>query len=95
MKFLSVRELRNQPGKVWKSVKRKEVVLTANGKPVAILMGVEENDLEETLSFLRRARVQAAVSRMRAKAAKNAAVDLSQEDIEAEIQAVRSERSAS
>jgi prevent-host-death family protein len=95
MKFLSVRELRNQPGKVWETVRGKEMVLTANGKPVAILVGVEEEELEETLSLLRRARAQAAVSRMRAQAAKSGTVTMPAEDIEAEIRGARSERSSS
>lgn len=95
MKFLSVRDLRNRPGRVWKTIRGKEMVLTANGKPVAILVGVEEDDLEETLAALRRARAQAAVSRLRAQAAKTGTNVLTQEEVDAEISAARSERSAS
>jgi prevent-host-death family protein len=95
MKFLSVRDLRNRPGRVWKTIRGKEMVLTANGKPVAILVGVAEDELEETLSALRRAKAQTAVSRLRAQAAKKGSGSLTQEEIEAEISAARSERSAS
>jgi len=95
MKFLSVRELRNRPGQVWKTIRGKEMVLTANGKPVAILVGVDEDELEETLSALRRARAQAAVSRLRAQAARANTNALTKEEIEAEIDAARSERSSS
>jgi prevent-host-death family protein len=94
MKFLSVRDLRNRPGRVWKTIRGKEMVLTANGKPVAILVGVEEDELEETLSALRRAKAQTAVSRLRAQAAKKGTGSLGQEEIDAEIGAARSERSA-
>ena len=95
MKFLSVRDLRNRPGQVWKTIRGKEMVLTANGKPVAILVGVEEEDLEETLSLLRRARTQADVSRMRARAAAAGRSAMSADDIETEIRAARRERPSS
>jgi PHD/YefM family antitoxin component YafN of YafNO toxin-antitoxin module len=70
------------------------MVLTANGKPVAILVGVEEDELEETLTALRRAKAQAAVSRLRAQAAKAGTRSLSEEEIDAEIGGVRQKRSA-
>lgn len=94
MKFVSVRELRNQPGRVWEEVKGTETVLTANGKPVAILMGVEEDDLEETLSLLRRARAQAAVSRLREQAFKAGTARLTHAEIDAQIAVARRARPA-
>ena len=38
MKFLSTRDLRNRPGIVRELAKKDDLVLTANGKPVAILL---------------------------------------------------------
>ena len=92
MRFVSVRELRNQPGRVWEAIQGREMVLTANGKPVAILVGVEEESLEETLSLLRRARAQAAMSRLRAQAARSGASKLKKDEVAEEIAAVRRER---
>lgn len=93
MKFLSTRELRNRPGAIREILKDGDVALTANGKPFAIVVGVEEGDLERTATVIRRARAQVAVSRMR-RAATDAGVGaLSPEHIEVEVSAVRAKRS--
>ena len=66
MKFVSSREIRVNPRPVFEAARGgDEVVITSRGKPVALLVGVDGDDLEETLRLLRRARAQAAVSRMR------------------------------
>ena len=66
MKFLSTRDLRNQPGYVRDLAAQKDdVVLTANGKPVAILVGVDGDDFEETARAIRQAKAHRALSRMR------------------------------
>ena len=70
MKFLSARELRNRPGYVRELVQTDDLVLTANGKPVAILLRVEEDGFEETARAIRQARAQLALSRMRKEAAR-------------------------
>ena len=93
MKFLSTRELRNRPGAIREILQDGDVALTANGKPFAIIVGIEEGDLERTAAVIRRARAQLAVSRMR-RAAAVAGVDaLSQKEIEVEVSAVRAKRS--
>ena len=63
------------------------MILTSNGRPMAILAHVDETDVEATLAALRRARAQAAVARMR-----RAAAQMSEAEIDAEIDAVRRER---
>ncbi len=88
MKFVSSREIRVNPRPVFDSLdEEEEVVVTSHGKPVALMVGVSGGDLEETLRFLRRARAQAAVSRMR-----GAGDRIGYEEIEAEIKAARDER---
>jgi prevent-host-death family protein len=89
MKFVSVRELRQQSSAVWKAAGATELVLTSNGKPVAIMVGIEDGDLESTLEAIRRARAMSLVSRMRLAAARAEASGLSPAEIEAEIQAAR------
>ena len=89
MKFISVRELRNRPGGVWKELGEGELVLTANGKPVGVLIGVPEGDLEQTLAVLRRSRAALAVSRMREHAAEAGLDQLDKTEIESEIRAAR------
>ena len=92
MKFLSTRELRKRPGFVRELAKNEDLVLTVNGKPIAMLLGVEEDELEETVRAIRQARAQRALSRMRREAAKRGLDKTSPSAIDAEIRAVRSKR---
>ncbi len=95
MEFVTIRDLRLKPGAVWDKLRQQgEIILTSNGRPVAVITGVGENDVEETLAALRRARAQAAVSRLRRAAAASGVNKLSAADIEAEIAQVRRERQA-
>ena len=95
MKFVSSREIRVNPRPVFQAAEEgDEVVITSRGKPVALLVAVNGDDLEETVRLLRRARAQAAVSRMRKAAAREGSQSMSREEIEKEINAARSERAA-
>ena len=65
MKFITVRDLRGRSGQVWtKLAREREIILTSNGKPIAILSAVSEDTLEESLTAVRRARAVAAVEKM-------------------------------
>jgi len=92
MKFLSTRELRNRPGYVRNLVQKDDLVLTANGKPIAILLGIAEDELEETARIIRQAKAQLALSRLRKHAARRGADRMPASAIDAEIRAVRSRR---
>jgi len=92
MRFLSTRELRNRPGYVRDLVQKDDLVLTASGKPIAILLGIEEDELEETARAIRQAKAQLALSRLRKQAARRRADRMSASAIDAEIRAVRSRR---
>lgn len=93
MKFVSSREIRVNPRPVFEAAEQgDEVVVTSRGKPVALLLGIGEEDLEETVRLVRRARAQAAVSRMRKAAVRQGSDEIRQEEIEAEIGAARRER---
>lgn len=93
MRFVSVRELRSRPGELWRAPRQgEEAVLTINGTPVAVLVGTSEEDLEETLRAVRQARAQAAVSRMRERAAQRGLDRLSELEVDEEVRAARRER---
>jgi antitoxin (DNA-binding transcriptional repressor) of toxin-antitoxin stability system len=94
MKFVSTRELRNRPGFVRELAQKEDLVLTAEGKPIAILLGIEDEDLEEAALAIRQAKAQRALSRMRRQAAQRRVAQASPRAIEAEIQAVRRKRKA-
>jgi len=66
MKFVAGRELRIRPGAVWDLLRQEQdLVITANGKPVAILTRVGEADLEGVLAVLRQSRAREAVAHLR------------------------------
>lgn len=93
MEFVTIRDLRLKPGDVWDKLRQqREIILTSNGRPVAVIADVREDDVEETVAALRRARAQAAVSRLRRAAAASGQERLSTAEIEAEIAQVRRER---
>ena len=93
MEFITVRDLRTRPAEVWEKLRQhQDLVLTSNGRPLAIIAGIEETQLEATLAALRRARAQAAVARLRQEAAAQGLNRLTPEEIDAEIAAVHEER---
>jgi len=93
MEFITVRDLRTRPGQVWDKLRQQQdLVLTSNGRPIAVLSHVDEDGVEETLAALRRARAQAALSRLRTDAATRGLDRLSANEIEMEIAAARTER---
>src|SRR5262245_26578935 len=96
MEFVSVRDLRLQSGQVLARLsKGGELVVTSNGKPIALLSGVTDETLEQTLVALRRARAQVAVSQMRTAAQIHGKDKLTSAEIESEIKATRRGRKKS
>ena len=90
MKFVSVRELRLKPGDVWKIAKReKDLVITANGRPVAILTGVDEETFEEELEVMQRARALKALDVLHLESVRKGTNRISEKEIQEEIDAVR------
>ena len=93
MKFITVRDLRGRSGQVWtKLAREREVILTSNGKPIAILSSVSEETLEESLVAVRRARAVAAAEKLQRQSVQMGTDSLSPHEITAEIKAVRKAR---
>ena len=62
MRFVSVRDLRAKSAEVWRDLEReREMVITSNGRPVAILAAVDEANLEASLRAFRRGRAMDAL----------------------------------
>lgn len=92
MKFITVRDLRTSPAQVWKDLPgEQEMVITHNGKPIALLTPISDTNLEETLSAIRRARAINAVKSLQQISVRNKNNELTEEEIEAEIAAARKE----
>jgi len=65
MKFITVRDFRSRSAQVWKTLKEvNEMVITSNGKPVALLSSVVDENLETTLNTIRKVRAMGAVTAM-------------------------------
>ena len=93
MRFVSVRELRGRSAAVWKELaEEKDLVITSNGKPIALLSATSEETLEESLAAVRRARALAAVTAMQQASLKAGTDRLTRKEIDAEIEAVRKVR---
>lgn len=93
MRFVSVRDLRGRSAQVWKELAdQQEMVVTSNGKPVAILSLVTDDTLEQSLQAIRRARAVAAVEALQAHSVRGGLDKLSLAEINTEIAAVRRRR---
>ncbi len=93
MRFISVRELRGRSAAVWRTLAdEKDLVVTAHGKPIAVLSATSEEHLEESLRAVRRARARAAVAAIQQASRHRGTDRLSLDEINAEVDAVRRPR---
>jgi len=92
MRFISVRDLSTKPREIWTKIKDEEVVITSNGKPIALLSGVTEETLEKTVRSIRRSRALIALEEMQKKSIESGLDKLTDSQIESEIRAVRKSR---
>jgi antitoxin (DNA-binding transcriptional repressor) of toxin-antitoxin stability system len=93
MRFVSVRDLRGKSGEVWRDLPgEREMVITSNGRPIAILVAVGESNLEESLAAFRQARAVDAVASIQRRSVAAGTDKLSPADVEAEIAAARQAR---
>ena len=92
MRFISVRDLNTKPKEIWSKIKDEEVVITSNGKPIALLSGVTEDTLEKTVRSIRRSRALIALEEMQKKSIEVGLDKWTDAQIESEIRAVRKSR---
>lgn len=87
MRFVTTRELRNTPSVLEKALLDGDVALTARGKPMGIIVPVHDDDFDDVMRAIRRARAALAVDKIRDRVADEV-------DVTAEIAAVRRLRRA-
>lgn len=93
MKFVTVRDLRGKTSELWKELEQeRELVVTSNGKPIAILSATDEDSFEECLWALRRSRAGDALANLQRDAFERGLNALTLEDLEAHIRKSRAER---
>ncbi len=94
MKFITVRDLRTSPARIWKELPaEQEMVITNNGKPIALLTPVGDANLEETLAAVRRAHAIQSVKQMQQTSMSRGTTALSESEIQGEIDRSRTEHS--
>ncbi len=93
MKFLSIRDLKTKSAQVWKELPyQKDMIITSNGRPIAILSSITENNLERVLSAFRRARAMEAVASIQYESVGKGSDKITMDEIDDEIKTVRSKR---
>ena len=95
MKFMTVREFRLNTGRARKGLQLDgELVLTANGRPFAIVSSVQPESFDRELLALRRTRARLAIDRLRANARADGSARMSMEAIDAVVRDVRRKKGA-
>lgn len=95
MKCITVRDFRTNPGKIGMELpEEQEMVITHNGRPIAILTPVSDSELDESLKAVRAARAANAVRNMQMVSINRGNASLTDNEIENEIEAARSGKDA-
>lgn len=90
MQFITVRDLRTKPAEIWKKLpEAREMIITNNGKPIALLTPISDTTLEETLFSARKAGAIQAMKKMQEISLGNGNSKISDEEIQKEIDASR------
>lgn len=93
MDYVSADDLGRKPDEICKRVEAgEEFVVTRDGRPFALLVPTRPEDVDKHLRALRAARFGAAFERLQAQARASGADQLTDAEIQAEIDAVRAER---
>jgi len=93
MKFLSVRDLRGHSAQVWRNLpEEREMVITNNGRPVAVLTAVDEGNVEQSLSAWRQVRATQAIADIQRQSVQNGTDQTSIDEINDEIAKLRYDR---
>lgn len=93
MNHITVSQLRTESGKVWNRVAGgEELVITRNGKPLALLLRADPAEVEVALRAYRAARLGMALDRIQTFAEVQGLDKLTDQEIGAEIDAVRKQR---
>ena len=93
MDFVTARDLRNNTGAVWEKLKsERELVITLNGRPFALLTGISGQDLEEILKAVRRARAENALKGVWKRSREKGLDRITMKEVDEEIGKYRRDR---
>ncbi len=95
MKTVTIRDFRTRPRQVQEALRQqREAILTANGRPVAVMVPVDASSVDETLEMLRRARGLEALRRVQEASRERGLDQLSSKEIDSAIARARRSRAA-
>jgi antitoxin (DNA-binding transcriptional repressor) of toxin-antitoxin stability system len=90
MKFVTVRDFRTSSANIWKSLpEEQEMVITNNGKPIALLTPLSDKTLENTILSIRQARAINAVKLIQQESVKRGLDKTTMEKIDEDIRRIR------
>ena len=93
MRIVTVKDLRSNIKQIRQRLgKEKEMVLTSNGKPFAVITSVSGDTLEKELTMLRQYRTYVAIANLQEQSTKKGNDRIALKEISAEISAVRKRR---
>ncbi|MDR1187313.1 MAG: hypothetical protein LBK95_07640 [Bifidobacteriaceae bacterium] len=91
--YVTVRDMRTNARAVWRALEAEgQLVLTNNGRPVAIMLSVDGSTVHETLDQLAQVAAVRALQRMQALSVESGNADMTTDQIDAEIALARKER---
>jgi prevent-host-death family protein len=93
MRFLSVRDLRSNSARVWRELPAEhEMVVTNNGRPVAVLTAVDERNVEQSLAAWRQVRASQAISAIQQQSVRQGTDKVTMDEIDSEVKDIRRAR---
>jgi PHD/YefM family antitoxin component YafN of YafNO toxin-antitoxin module len=93
MEFVPIFEFCASPKEISARLKEEgRIVITDNGRPTAIMLGVDDSSFEETLADLRRLQAKRSLKDLQTASVKNGVSRMTMEEIDAEIAAARADR---
>jgi len=93
MTLIPIKDFRSRSAEVWRRVaQHNDVVVTNNGKPVAVMTSVTADSVDELLTSLQRVRALRALEAIHRQAVAQGSASLSDAAIAREIRAARRSR---
>lgn len=93
MNFYTVRDLRTHPREIWEKLSEvHEVIITNNGKPSALMIEIDDENLEDVLASVRQSIAMRAINKLRLASLLSGKSEMSAEEIDDEIAKVRKEK---
>ena len=92
MRFISISDLKTKLKDILMKIKDEEIIVTSHGTPIGILSGVTEGNLWKKLQVIRRSCAFVALEEMQKRSLELGLDELTDSEIESEIQAVRKAR---